>query len=379
MKTCWEITKQRGFLINPEPVHDLLVVENGFDAERLAVIQGAANVIATLLRTQQLRTVLETLPLLDVEKIVVVEDQRVIERLFQIYAHFANVYVWYDNDNSSHFIPRAVAVPLVALADACGRPPILSYTHSALVNWRLIDPDSGITIDNTDIIQAVVGLPDEAWFHRVHIEIEAQAGEALDACERAQGACAQNDDARLEQLLTTVANTTNAMSKTFRRMTKGCSPDVYFHTQRPYLFGFTDVVYEGVDKYGGKPQTISGQTGAQSAVIPALRSYLGIMHSQGGLSEYLVHMNNFRPKPHQHYLNNIDHQTIRDYVKKRQLQSLTDIYNGCLEAILNFRKLHLGMAKLYVADRVENPKGTGGTDFMHWLGKITQESAEQFL
>ena len=45
-------------------------------------------------------------------------------------------------------------------------------------------------------------------------------------------------------------------------MPEGCSAEVYFKKVRPYIFGFTDIVYEGC--FGDVPQSYRGETGAQS-------------------------------------------------------------------------------------------------------------------
>ena len=35
-----------------------------------------------------------------------------------------------------------------------------------------------------------------------------------------------------------------SMNRTLNRMPEGCSPEVYFRKVRPYIFGFTDIIYE---------------------------------------------------------------------------------------------------------------------------------------
>jgi len=37
------------------------------------------------------------------------------------------------------------------------------------------------------------------------------------------------------------------------------------------------------------------------------------------------------------------------------------------------------MVNDYIASKVRNPLGTGGTDFMQWLQKLRDETAEQYL
>ena len=46
------------------------------------------------------------------------------------------------------------------------------------------------------------------------------------------------------------------------------------------------MVYEGVDALAGKGMTYRGETGAQSAIVPALDGVLGIEHERDELREY---------------------------------------------------------------------------------------------
>jgi len=169
------------------------------------------------------------------------------------------------------------------------------------------------------------------------------------------------------------------MIATFKRITEQCRPEYYFHTLRPYLFGFTNVVYEGVDAFGGAPQTFAGETGAQSSAIPAIRALLGIEHNEGGLTTYLTEMVDHMPIPHREFLASIDSDAIRSYVITQGKPELSSAYNACLNGVLEFRSLHLNMARSYIASRMENPTGTGGTDFMHWLTLLRDETAEQMV
>ena len=121
------------------------------------------------------------------------------------------------------------------------------------------------------------------------------------------------------------------------------------------------------------------ESGAQSSVIPAIKAYLGLQHEKGGLTDHLEIMKEYMPKPHRELLNNIDPQKIRNFVIKKNNGQLTDAYNHCLESVYKFRSLHLKMAHAYVAQKVKNPVGTGGTEFMHWLKQLRDETEQQYL
>ena len=169
------------------------------------------------------------------------------------------------------------------------------------------------------------------------------------------------------------------MITTFKRMFEKCSPDIYFHTLRPYLFGFTDIVYIGVEEFKGKPQTYRGESGAQSTVIPAIQAFLGLRHEKGGLTEHLEIMKAYMPKPHRELLNNVDQRKIRDFIITCKKGELVDAYNSCLQGLFKFRSLHLKMAHAYVAQKVSNPIGTGGTEFMRWLKQLRDETEKQYI
>ena len=119
----------------------------------------------------------------------------------------------------------------------------------------------------------------------IHIEIEKKAGKALKAIEDAQSAVSQDDADLLEVALNNLRSALAAMYAVLGRMPERCDPYIYFHRVRPYIFGWRNnpslpdgVIYEGVDEYQGVGQKFRGETGAQSAIIPAMDAVLGIDH-----------------------------------------------------------------------------------------------------
>ncbi|MBI2225026.1 MAG: hypothetical protein HYU44_08735, partial [Betaproteobacteria bacterium] len=51
-----------------------------------------------------------------------------------------------------------------------------------------------------------------------------------------------------------------------------------------------------------------------------------------------------------------------------------DAFNGVLDAIATFRETHFGWARLYIQDKVDDPRGTGGTPYMQWLKQLIDET-----
>ena len=376
---CWTPRPGSGFLPNPDPVVDFANCDAPVDADRATMVQELADSLPELISTRSVRGVLENLPVIDMAGLSHDADGRMTERAFQIYAHFANVYVWCEQEKPASSIPAGVAVPLVQLAELVERPPIVPYASTALSNFERIDPDDEYRVDNMRVVQKIVDIPDESWFHLTHVEIESHAADVVFACVDATQRIDEGDPVGVEESLSHIPDAFDRMMKTFRRIAKGCKPETYYHTLRPYLFGFDDIVYEGVGKFGGTPQSFRGETGAQSSAIPCINAFLGLRHEHGGLTDHLEIMKAYMPKPHREFIAGIDADRIRSYVSSSGNGSLTGIYNECLRGLAAFRTLHLGMAHSFVASRVENPIGTGGTEFMHWLEQLRNETEQQFL
>lgn len=379
MQNCWIPEKKHGFLMSPDPISNLANVTTGLPNDVVTELEEVATKLPSLISSGDIRKTLLDMKTFEMSVLGRLEDFRIVERAFQIYAHLANAYVWCEEENPTDHIPEGVAVPLVELSKIVERPPIIPYASTALCNFERIDPKGEIVVDNLKCIQKLVDIQDESWFHLIHVEIEALAGAACHACVISTQAIENNDFHTVERELLKIPKAFNKVIATFKRMFEKCSPDVYFNTLRPYLFGFTDIVYNGVEEFGEKPQTFRGESGAQSTVIPAIKAFLGLQHEQGGLSEHLEIMKAYMPKPHRELLNNIDQQKIRKFIVTSNTGQLTDAYNACLESVFNFRSLHLKMAHAYVAQKVTNPIGTGGTEFMHWLKQLRDETEKQYI
>ena len=379
IQNCWTITPDRGFLMNPDPIADFEQAAAPVSAEAREHLQQIAEQLPELIAARQIRATLDNLPIYEMAPLRNVDDFRLVERAFQIYAHFAQVYVWCESDNPAKHIPAGVAVPFVMLANLVERPPIIPYAMTALSNYQRIDPDGDLVVDNLRCVQKIINIPDESWFHLIHVEIEGHAASAIHHCLAATDAVRYDDPTALESSLAAIPGALQKMIATFKRMPEGCNPNTYYHTLRPYLFGFDDIVYEGVAEFGGKPQTFRGETGAQSTVIPAIQRFLGLRHARGGLSDHLEIMTGYMPKPHRELLRAIEPDLIRTYVAAQSAVNLREIYNACLAEVVEFRSLHLHFANAYIASKVADPRGTGGTDFMRWLKQLRDETAEQYL
>jgi indoleamine 2,3-dioxygenase len=382
-QNCWQIWPGRGFLINPDPITKLSNrrdVTGRISGATLEELEQISTALPELLSQRKVRATLESLPVYNMSPLQDVDDFAVIERLMQLYGYFASAFVYATNEEPEHRIPAGIAKPLVQLSHMVERPPILTYTSYVLTNWQRTEPDARIEVDQLALVQNFLGVRDEQWFILIHSDIEARAAGALTGLQKATAGAAEHDAAKVEVGLRSIIESVGQMLKTFDRMPEECNSDVYYFRVRPYIFGFNDVVYEGVEEYGGKPQSFRGQTGAQSSIIPSLVAGLGLQHEQTGLTQHLDVMKAYMPKPHREFIADMKHACIREFVvANANNTTLAEAYNECLRQVLAFRKLHLHYATTYIANKVKNPVGTGGTIFMDWLSQLVQETEAQLV
>jgi indoleamine 2,3-dioxygenase len=114
--------------------------------------------------------------------------------------------------------------------------------------------------------------------------------------------------------------------------------------------------------------TQRGETGAQSSVIPALVAFFKIRHEPTALTRHVADMRHYMPVGHRALLQRLEVAPDPRPLAERSL------YNAALEAIAEFRSVHLGWANQYIAQRVADPRGTGGTPFMSWLQQLIDET-----
>ncbi len=369
---CWQIWQDRGFLISPDPLESSPLIPDE--------VLHAAHSIPHLLEDGTLQDALRSLSVHDYTDAITQDpDFRLTERLMQIYSYFASSYVYSKGvvEDPTRTLPQSVAVPLVQLGHAVQRPPILSYSGYVLSNWRRIDPSGPIALGNIETIQHFRGGRDEDWFVLVHVDIEARAAGALSGIQQAAEAAANHDAAALESSLTRVHDSIAGMVASFHRMPEGVDTDIYYWKVRPYIFSFTDIAYEGVTAFKGQPQSYRGQTGAQSSIVPALVAAFGLQHEQSGLTQHLEIMKDYMPRPHREFIESMRVNGIRDAVIALSRPTLSEVYNTCLDRLLEFRRLHYHYATIYIAKKVASPVGTGGTIFMDWLNQLADETEAQ--
>jgi indoleamine 2,3-dioxygenase len=348
---------RRGFLPEPDPL-----VRFG-DASEFAPLDELGRDLPSLLLEPGFRAFARRLripPLPDLA------PPTPVLRLYYLRLGFlASAYVNQVGHEPARVLPRNLAEPLCRACALLGRPPILSYDGYALYNWKRFDPAGPIALGNLDTIQDFVHLYDERWFILVHVVIEALAAGILRAIGRVEQALPRHDRGAITEAVAEVARTIRAQVEVLRRIPEKMDPALYYRAFRPYIRFFEGVVYEGVD---AAPLDFRGETGAQSSVVPTLVALLKVPHRPTRLTDHLAEMRRFMPAEHRALIERVE--ALPD------LRGLVDraAYDEALEALATFREVHLGLAQEYIARRVADPRGTGGTPYLEWLGQMIAET-----
>src|ERR1700739_1055343 len=376
-----ELSHEPGFLPLQDPLPRLSKV---FDAWEEAAIG-----LPKLLAADQVRRTIPRLPSFPVEAI---NNDRERERAMVLLSYLGHAYVW-GAPRPALILPAVLAAPGYHGAESLGRPPVLSHSSYALHNFFRFDASREIECGNLGLIQNFLGGIDEEWFILIHVEIERKAAPAMAVLDACLDAAEAREAEQLEILLSQVESSLNSMLATLRRMPEHCEPFIYYHRVRPYIHGWKNhpdipegVIYGGVEAYEGRPQQFRGETGAQSAIVPALDAMLGVGHKEDMLSSYLREMRTYMPSAHRAFIEALEtRDPVRSFVQRAGRRPLTAVFNACVEALEAFRSLHLEYAAAYIFRQAQtdakNPRavGTGGTPFMEYLKKHRDETAEHRL
>lgn len=154
-----------------------------------------------------------------------------------VLSYLGHVYV-YDGDEPCGTIPAAVGRPRHEVATAPGRPPVLSYASHALANWRRVDADQPVALDNIARLENFLGAWTRTGSCWCTSPSKRRRVRALAAGIVAQDAVAAHDSSTLTQALEIIAETLEKMLATLRRMPEKCVPYIYYTRVRPFIFGW---------------------------------------------------------------------------------------------------------------------------------------------
>ncbi len=343
------------------------------------------DVLPKLALSRHIRPVVEDLPPFSLDRLYTLAEH---ERAMSLLSFLANMYVFAPGHPVATAIPKNLARGWYAVACRLGRLPMLTYASQVIYNWRRFDRQGPVEVGNLHMMLNFLGGMDEEWFVTIHVHIEAVAGHALSVLIPGQEAVSRGDCETVVRSLDAVTDTLHEMRAVLERMTERCDPNTYYHRVRPYMFGWKNnpelpdgMVYTGVEAYGGRPRQFRGETGAQSAVIYAVDGFLGIEHGYDEMRAYLMEMRDYMPAQDRHFIETVERgPSARQLALERgnDLPELRNAYNASVEALYEFRRLHIEYAAMYVLKPGQRENkghvGTGGTPFTVYLKKHIDET-----
>ncbi len=387
LREQFDLDGERGFL----PTSDPLIAPGANATPGQVLLTEISAQLPKRLLTGTLRRTIDALPVnaLDLGDLVDAPTSPELRLAMAQLSFIAHGYMW-SQDEPAQILPAVLAGPWRRAADALGRPPILSYGSYCLDNWRRMDADRPIELDNVALIHNFLAGVDEDWFVTIHVCIEHAAAPALTAAIGAAEESARPIPSIdvIRDHLNVIGDAMDAINAVFDRMPERCDPYIYYHRVRPFIFGTKDnpdlpngLIYEG--EYDNNPQFFRGETGAQSGIIPAIDALFGVMHAKDDLREYLAEMRTYMPPQHRAF---VEYLETTSQVRRRvqDAEGLASAYDRCLEGVRAFRARHVEYASRYIHAQSQihsligtggsTERGTGGTPFMPYLKKHRDET-----
>jgi len=378
------LSGERGYLSQAEIDDTILPAD-------FTEIENAAARLSGLVATGRIRHWLKDLPVPDMDRFLGSASDAQISLAMVRYAFLVQAHVW-GEPAPPETLPANLAVPFVALADRIGVPPVMNYADYILENWYRLDRSGPIALGNVMQVQQFAGGLDEEWFVQIHVAIEATAGRALELAVELVRASDAGDAAAVEAMLIEMEGVWERIIAIFDRMVEKCDPYIYYNRIRLYINGWKNnaampdgLIYEGVERFGGKPQEFRGPTGSQSSIVPTMDALFQVSHENDELRDLLVELHHYRPRRHRAFIEDLQAAShLRDFAVQ-QGPGLKHAFNMCVEQVARFRTRHLEYAANYINKQASSgigndpDIGTGGTPFMKYLKKHRDANRAQTI
>lgn len=349
------INGERGFL--PEKNPHITIQEDTVFAGRLNYI---VHRLPTLLSEKKLRIEIDNLnrefpsEVLNATKKGSSTERNTVMMFLKL---LVQAYIKEDINQPATLVPEVLTRNVYPLCKSRQCYPIMTYADYVLNNWYKLDENKPISLDNIEPIVTFTNTPDEAWFIKIHVVIEAVSTRALHAVSEARNQLINGQSDQLISLLKDVSQSLKAAIDVMHRMTENCRPDIFWDIIRPYLSGWNIIQSEngevgvrlaGLNTKDNLPSKYTGASGAQSSIIPALDNALHIKHEINGMFIKLREFEEYMPREHRAIVMNLYDSQIRKHVKKSDSVELRNAYDEAVQFIAKFRGAHLALVHQYV-------------------------------
>ncbi|KAJ1930550.1 hypothetical protein IWQ60_000160 [Tieghemiomyces parasiticus] len=315
------------------------------------------------------------------------EDPHVLMALFRDYTFLASAYLLEpchhqfvrtgDYGLGRTLLPRVIAQPLETVAAKIGAKPFMEYAQSyALYNYRLKDPDAGITYPNLALVRKFSGCPAEHGFILVHVAIVSHSARLVEQALAALRAVGQRDRTAFNRALTIYRDTLGAINEVMSSMwTRSKSED--YVSFRTFIMGtknqpmFPDGIHFEGAPAETNPRRYRGESGANDSIIPTSDNLfqLTARMPENPLTQTLRDFRSYRPRNHHAFVSHVEQEATRAQVREFAMQDpvSTALYVENVDWIRAFRHQHWQMTKEYIIRHTTHPVATGGSPIVTWL------------
>ena len=166
----FDVDPRRGFLPSQDPLQRLPYA-------RYHLWEDLADDLPKLLgaRLGQARGPLRQLPVLLTDKLITDAELRRAHLLLCLFAH---AYVWGGPEPLDE-IPEGIARPLWEVSKRLGMPPVLGHPSIVLYNWRRLDAEADICMENLSTLNNFFDGRDESWFYLITVELEQRGAASV--------------------------------------------------------------------------------------------------------------------------------------------------------------------------------------------------------
>ena len=309
-------------------------------------------------------------------------------------------------------IPAPITLPLLQICVQLQLPPVITYSDDVLYNWALKVPSTEPTpaLDNLRSLTLFTGTRDEEEFYLASARIELRGVDALEIMRATMDELFVGDtlaSRRITRYLQSLVRVLDDLARLLLAVRDGCDPDVFYHLVRPWFNGADSGskkwTFEGLDEDAGTglrvPAELSGPSAAQSSLIQALDTFLGVDHTAPNPAHththatfppsssspvtpapasearaptttttttttatatasadvlpkppFLTRMRAYMPRHHRNFLRHLGAapRPLRAAVARMDDAALTEAYNAALDALRRFRDAHLRIVALYI-------------------------------
>lgn len=301
-------------------------------------------------------------------------DIFVIQALYRAYTFLTSAYLLEPSNRNKtngkygvgrNILPSQLTQPLEWVSSKLDVYPWLDYHYAySLGNYVKKDPSLGFDYSNLDMACKFSGTTDEIGFIMVHVDINSHSPNLIKGIQTFI-------DGNKQEGLELILNTMEKINERRKTMWKASNPTNY-NNFRAFIMGIRgneDIFGPGV-KYEGSTnnelRTYRGQSGSQDDIIPTVDIFSGLFkfYPDNVLTQYLLDMRSYRPKPVQKFLTDLESNYI-DYTTLNS-DELKLLY-GVLEQIHHFRNGHWMFVQKYIMANTKYNVATGGTPLTTWI------------